>query len=760
MTLAKRAHRQWWVPVFLLAGMSLVILAVLNPGLILSANTPTGGDMGAHVFGPAYLRDVLLPEGRILGWSQSWFAGFPVFYFYFPLPSLVIVLLDLLIPYGVAFKIVTVAGLLGTPVATYYLARSLRLGRSVSVVAASAGVAFVFMESYTIYGANIASTMAGEFTFSWSFAFALVYLGHLIRGVREDGRHLVWAGVFLALTALCHIITTIVIVVVSLPILFWKGGRKTLAVWLLGFALAAFWAVPLVASVAYSSDMGWTPLSALEDILPTEIWLLLLPAVVGAVWLMRRTTRAAPVVFLTLLPLVYYPLPNLISGAFPGVFPDAQWKLWNGRLLPFWYFGVTFLAAVAVGAMTRWATRQLPGRVSAHVPRAVLGLMAVAAVAVAATNANAPTWLPWAIAVTALVVLGVSLLWPGPAHTRSVTMTVAASVIALGALAGVSFVGGWARWNYTGYEGKEPWPEYSAFMATVDDLAPGRVQWEHNSDLERYGTSMSLMLIPYWTGPDHPSMEGLFFESSLTVPFHFLNQAEMSFAPSQPVSGLRYRPFDFDRGIPHLGLYGVEYYVAFTEEAVEKADADERLTEIESSGPFVIYRLPETALIEPLGYELASYAGTESFHDFALDWYDDVSNLDRPVLEAEVEGAAEVRNLDDLDALVPVTDGGEVSDVEIDNHRISFTTTAVGVPHLVKVSYFPNWSATGAEGPYRATPSLMVVVPTESDVVLEFGRRWTDQLGMVLTAGALVMLAVYAVSRYRRRRSPDATLHP
>ena len=192
--------------------MSLVVLAVLNPHLIVQANTPTGGDMGAHVLGPAYLRDVLLPQGRVLGWSQAWFAGFPAFYFYFPLPSLVIVLLDVFLPYGVAFKVVTVLGLLGTPPAAYYLARSLNLGRVVSAVAAAAGVVFVFMESYTIYGANIASTLAGEFSFSWSFAFSLVYLANLIKGLRDDRRFLVWAAVFLGLTALCHIITTIVVV--------------------------------------------------------------------------------------------------------------------------------------------------------------------------------------------------------------------------------------------------------------------------------------------------------------------------------------------------------------------------------------------------------------------------------------------------------------------------------------------------------------------------------------------------------------------
>ena len=100
-----------WPVVLTLAGISLVILVVMNPWWIVSSTTPTGGDMGAHVLGPAFLRDSLLPEGRIQGWSNDWFAGFPAFYFYFPLPSLTIVFLDLFIPYGVAFKLVTVSGI-------------------------------------------------------------------------------------------------------------------------------------------------------------------------------------------------------------------------------------------------------------------------------------------------------------------------------------------------------------------------------------------------------------------------------------------------------------------------------------------------------------------------------------------------------------------------------------------------------------------------------------------------------------------------
>ena len=86
--------------------------------------------------------------------------------------------LDLVLPYGVVPKIVTVLGLIGTPPAAYYLAlheagtHDLGRGRRSRVV-------FVFMESFDLRG-DIASTLAGGSP-SWSSPLAL-YLGNLIQG--------------------------------------------------------------------------------------------------------------------------------------------------------------------------------------------------------------------------------------------------------------------------------------------------------------------------------------------------------------------------------------------------------------------------------------------------------------------------------------------------------------------------------------------------------------------------------------------------
>src|SRR5207302_6188293 len=112
----------------------IVLLAVigfvlwqLQPSQLFRNTTPAGGDMGAHVWQPTYLRDHLLPHGRLTGWTPDWYAGFPALVFYFPLPSLLIVILGGIVPAAVAFKLITVLGVLTLPCAAFLFAKFLGL---------------------------------------------------------------------------------------------------------------------------------------------------------------------------------------------------------------------------------------------------------------------------------------------------------------------------------------------------------------------------------------------------------------------------------------------------------------------------------------------------------------------------------------------------------------------------------------------------------------------------------------------------------
>ena len=77
------------------------------------------------------------------------------------------------------------------------------------------------------------------------------------------------------------------------------------------------------------------------------------------------------------------------------------------------------------------------------------------------------------------------------------------------------------------------------------------------------------------------------------------------------------------------------------------------------------------------------------------------------------------------------------------------------MPVIVKTSYFLNWTAHGADGPWRATPNFMVVVPTTRDVELEYSTTTAENLGRAGSAAGVVGVAALAVWPCWRKRRPQ-----
>jgi hypothetical protein len=110
-----------------------------------------------------------------------------------------------------------------------------------------------------------------------------------------------------------------------------------------------------------------------------------------------------------------------------------------------------------------------------------------------------------------------------------------------------------------------------------------------------------------------------------------------------------------------------------------------------------------------------------------------------------------------VDIVVPVDDIDvvklpqiEVTNVRHTQNSVSFSVDRVGVPVLVRVSYFPNWKVSGAEGPYRAAPNMMVVVPTDGDVTLTYESSGIDFLAYFVTlVGIAVVVYWWRKGPYR-----------
>jgi hypothetical protein len=204
--------------------------------------------------------------------------------------------------------------------------------------------------------------------------------------------------------------------------------------------------------------------------------------------------------------------------------------------------------------------------------------------------------------------------------------------------------------------------------------------------------------------------------------------------------------------------------MATSDQAVQAADANPDLTRVAESGPWVVYEVAESELVAPLtnqplvleGVDPTQHGWLEGtkdnsgrFNGPSVQWFqnpsqwgvtwslggpDDWERVEWSDLEARVAAGETIE--DDAQPVTPV----EVSNIEAGTESISFDVDEVGSPVLVKTSYFPNWQADGAEGPWRVAPNLMVVVPTDTHVELSYRSTPVEWSAYALSLVGLIGL--------------------
>ena len=947
-----------------LAVVVAFVVVNLRPGTWFLETTPTGGDLGAHVWAPAYLRDVLLGEFRLTGWTHDWYAGFPAFTFYMVLPSLLVVVVDaglalpvslfahlaavgtafgvvrlgavrrwwagaavrrralalgmlaaaavacvqlaglldgrviglgpfgevhyeqvqveralaaLLLPaaaarwswtalrpraglrlpaaagaallallavpmpYGVSLKLVVIAGVVALPAAVWCMARTAGVSGTGRALAAAATLLFLFDRSFNIYGGNLMSTMAGEFAYSLGLAGAVVYIGVAARGM-DSGRHRALAGTLLALTGLLHLFSAFFALAATAALLVvlpwrWAAWRARLG-WtavtgVLAAALSAWWVLPFWWNRGLLNDMGWGKerryVSALWSRSEFDYDFLvndppLQPFVVSAAagvlvfaavrlrqaWRSRpgetptpgrrpirlgirlwRSRASRPIRLGHRLWMALVLTAAIFAVAFRFL-PEG--RLWNVRILPFYYLTVYLAAALGVAELLRWTARALDRRRADRLAadRPVGDRLAADQPRRSRTPSGSLVGAGATVVAVAAVLVAVGL----PLRSLPGGGLDADGVYRWGpfSAAGQNLGTYWVQYNFKGYEDRGPtdagggYSEYRDFVGLMAEVGEtrgcGPSLWEYEKDrLGSYGTPMAPMLLPYWTDRCIGSMEGLYFEASATVPYHFLMQAELSAAPSRAQRELPYSGLDMAAGVEHMRMMGVRYYMAFSDRAVSEARAEPGLAEVAASGPWTVFevhgsrtvvgldRLPVVADgIGDVGDDwmvpsVAAFLVGEEGPLLAADGPDDWPRMALPDVAEHVGESGDDLDRPDrmrwlsaaLGAAAPreMVEPAEVRDVVRGEHSVSFTVDRVGSPVLVRTSYFPNWSVSGADGPYRVTPNFMVVVPTSTEVRLAYGRTAVQWLAAAATLAGLVA-AVWLTARSGRAAAADA----
>ena len=377
--------RWWWVPgaitVITIVSVIVVTLSQLHPHLLLTDTTTTGGDTGAHIAMPKFL-ETLLRHGQATGWYPGWYDGMPLYTFYFTLPDLFIAIGGWIIPYDVAFKLMTVLGSVLLPITAWASGRFFRLRPPIPTLLAAATLPFLFDPTFTILGGNLFSTMAGEYAYSLSLALSLLFLGLFACAIRE-GRYRGWAAFVLALCVLSHIVGGLyalggaaILTVIELLPARWGIGDDRLGVWrkvdaadrvrwtqilwragstvVIGLMLSAWWLVPFGLERTYATSMGYINVNTLAQYFPeADAWALALAGLGVLAALMLRSRFGLTI--------------SVLGAAFGlAVRLDPQGSLYNVRLLPLWFISVYLMAAWAFGtlciAVAEWWRRRREGR--------------------------------------------------------------------------------------------------------------------------------------------------------------------------------------------------------------------------------------------------------------------------------------------------------------------------------------------------------------------------------------------------------------
>ncbi len=823
--------------------------------------TANGGDMGAHVWWPKFLIDNWFPKFRLSGWAPDWYAGFPVGQYYFPVPALMIWALQVVMPYNVAFKLVTVAGPLMLPAAAYSFAKGMKAPWPAppAFAIAAFGTLVQTRNDWQIYGGNIASTLAGEFSFCIALAFALFGLGALAYTL-DTGKRRWLPALLIALAIMSHIVVAIFVGIAA--ILLWltrrpqRTWRIAIPIGVVAGALSAVWVLPLLWQQAFTQSMryqkllpsgnaklpSWIPLpgpvrhtieglwnavgrppidpssSPLRHLSPTLwlpwwMWILAGVAIVAAGWYRRRST-------LVLLALA------LVVGVMFIEWPEHA--IWNTRFLPFWMLAWALLAAMGATEIARLIALAVTSAYAWIRDGDLRDARAHAWADIAtaddeAVDQHARDAAAWALADRKFEHgpegweppdrLSDAAVSNGKRRVGAIALAV---VVAFGGVLAMNrgfdardnnsaiAISGWAAWNYSGYQEKAAYPQYNAVMTSMEQVADtngdGRALWEPSSGepdaINSYGTSLALELLPYFTHGKIDSMEGIYFESSATTDYHFLTVAECAEHPSNPVRGLVYGTpaADFDLCVRHLQMLGVRYYMAWTPEMQKLAKASPALTlvkDIPQNPPIAaVGPAPDKELSDWKVYEVANSdlvvgmtkepvvltslpSGRPTYskcwnvaHDPApgadppmqdgwecttAPWWVNRAELSTAYAQTGPSDWLRVKASDLAQAKPRSVAPVQVANVNTTVDSISFDVSDIGKPVEVKESYFPNWHVTGAKGPYRLAPNMMVVVPTSKHVELTYGLTGADWAGRVITGGGAVGLVLLGLWTGARR---------
>lgn len=671
-----------------LSALNISVVAWHFPLSSLTLEPATGGDTGSHFY--SLFR---LYNSGFRVWDPHHLMGQLHLVHYFPIPFFIMRFFALFLPLGLSFNLGLILPTVLLPISVTYAFRTAGASKRASALANTLTLLFFYNESYSIWGGNGLSTLAGQFAHLYALIFFILLIGF------GSKAKLNWAdGAIMALLTglICsshsYVFLFVPPIYASLIVrsLFFKHSKtvtKSLFIYLgsgaLGLINSAWFFVPQIDQLpwTYPFAMRWNFEGQWSTLFPP--YLIGIGAISLIFFGLFKDTRK-PTHNLQ-LPLTVMSVTSLL---FFFIFPHIG--LIDIRSLPQLYFGLTLLCSLFLS--------QLIESCDARTQKLLYGFMITLA-------------------------LSYNLI-----QTKNYPY--------------------WAKWNFSGWSNKPLFNEarsVMSYLAQFEDSS--RVIYEHSPSLNNAGTTRVFELLPAFA--NRSTLESLYTESTHTAFITHDLQARVSAEPSCPDPRRLCPRLELDSLKQKLQLAGVSQLILNSEQSKKLLnDSNLFLTQYQTQ-TFSILALNEpVTLVDIITKPIVHIPKNDwksQFQSWYLNYpkaadhfltfnpYQDLGNLEPPHVEPNINPCQI-----SLDAKI---------------NTLTLTTSCPSQPHLVKFAYSPFLKASNQSPLYPISPGFIWLIPKSKHLVIEFKTplswRLMDFVSLFGLFLSLLLILLHKVSKIK-----------
>lgn len=230
-------------------------------------------------------------------------------------------------------------------------------------------------------------------------------------------------------------------------------------------------------------------------------------------------------------------------------------------------------------------------------------------------------------------------------------------------------------------------------------------------------------------------------QSSPNAPHIFYIQSEISKEQSCPFPNYKCTSLNLDNGAKHLEMFNVKHFIVISDEVKKALKNNTKFKLLAKFDNYEIYELTtnKNRYIEIPNYEPVVFE-TDNWKNISYEWFKRQDLLGVPlVFTKDTKNFKYVADSLEKIPKIPVNTSCDIKEL-VKEEEILFNTTCLNKPHIIKISYFPNWKVEGADKVYLVSPAFMLVYPKENSVRIYYGRTNTDILGLILTIIGIILI--------------------